>query len=46
MDNYGKEEALIHLAEQFDTIIVVNEDRYESIIAMEYDREHFTTNPE
>ena len=25
MDNYGKEEALIHIAETFDTIIVVNE---------------------
>lgn len=45
MDHYGKEEALVHIAKVFDTIIVVDEQRYETILTMEFDREYFTTNP-
>lgn len=46
MDYYGKEEILIQVARELDLIIVVDEQRYENIIAMEFDREIFSTNPE
>lgn len=44
MDYYGKEEVLIFIAKKYDTLIVVDEYRYENLIAMEFDREYFTTN--
>ena len=46
MDYYGKEEALVHIARVFDTIVVVDEHRYETIITMGFDREYFSTNPD
>ena len=34
------------MAKELDMLIVVDEVRYENIIAMQFDRELFTTNPE
>ncbi len=41
----GKEEVLLSLAEQFETLIVVDEDRYKKIKLMELSPELFTTDP-
>jgi len=43
-DSLGKEEIFIKLAEHYQTLIVVNESRYSSILAMDMRPELFTTN--
>lgn len=46
IDNLGKEEMLIELANKFETLIVVNETRYTTLRAIGLHVEKFTTNPE
>lgn len=46
IDNLGKEEMLIELANMFNTLIVVNETRYTTLQAIGLYLEKFTTNPE
>lgn len=43
VDSVGKEELMVQLAQHYKTLIVVNEQRYEIIQAMNYYRDHFTT---
>lgn len=41
----GKEEVLVNLAEEFQTLIVVDEERYRKIVLMDLRPELFTTDP-
>ena len=43
--NLGKEEVFINLAKEFETLIVVDEDRYRKIQLMDLSPELFTTDP-
>jgi DNA cross-link repair 1B protein len=45
IDSFGKEEVLVHLAEKFQTLVVVSEDRYKNISTVGLDSELFTTDP-
>ena len=44
VDSLGKEELMIALALKYETLIVVNEDRYQLIKAINLQPELFTTN--
>ena len=46
IDNLGKEEMLIELANLFQTLIVVNETRYSTLRAIGLYLDKFTTNPD
>ena len=46
LDSIGKEEAAVEIAQYFEIDIVVDEQRYEQIQAMDFDAELFTTNYE
>lgn len=41
----GKEEVLVNLARDFQTLIVVDEDRYRKLELMDLNIELFTTDP-
>ncbi|CAK94931.1 unnamed protein product (macronuclear) [Paramecium tetraurelia] len=42
VDSVGKEELMVELAKHYDTVIVVNEQRYEIVTAMNFYVEYFT----
>lgn len=44
LDTYGKEEVLEAVAHHYDTYILVDERRYETLKSTDYDIELFTTN--
>lgn len=44
VDSVGKEELMVILGQHYKTMIVVNEQRFEMILAMSYHIEMFTTN--
>ncbi|KAL4433126.1 hypothetical protein ABPG74_010821 [Tetrahymena malaccensis] len=44
VDSVGKEELLVFLSKHYETLIVVNEQRYQSILCMDIPYQLFTTN--
>lgn len=44
VDSIGKEELMIALAEQYETVVVVNSDRYEVLLSIGARTELFSTN--
>lgn len=43
VDSLGKEELLVLLAEHFNTLIVVNEERYKNLVSIGFYTKLFTT---